>query len=163
MITTQWQKRPTEIAHLLNPAFCSLVIRESVSGYQKESDHTLSFALSFLILPLILHRPTRKLLPKSIAPKFHSWVHANQNILVGFHSRTKLLVPFTKEAIYWGMHSGILIVGENGGLYASINKTIKFPEYSEPESCIKKAQFLGRWLTRSGEPSTIYAILGIKP
>lgn len=165
MIITPWQKRPPEIAHLLNPAFCSIVLKESVYGYQRESGNNMPFVLAFLVLPLILHRPTRDVLPRSVATKFHSWIHSNQSILVGFHDRTRSLVNFTKEAIYWSMHSGILIVDDNGGLFTPKvkTKTFNFPESSDAESCIKNAYFLGRWLTRSGEPSTIYAILGIKP
>jgi len=160
-----WNKRPIEVAHLLNPAFCSIILSESVLGYNQEFGNTMPYSLSFLVLPLVLHKPTRDLLPKTIATKFHSWVHQNQAIRVGFHIRTKQLVPFTKEALHWGVSSGMLVFSGQGSLDASKQKfdSFNWPLDSEPEICKKKAHFIGKWLTRAGDSATIFAIMGIKP
>lgn len=159
-----WNKRPIEVAHLLNPAFCSIILRESVLGYNQEIGNSMPYALSFLVLPLVLHKPTRDLLPKTIATKFHSWIHQNQAMRVGFHIRTKQLVPFTKEALYWCVSSGMLGFSGQGSLDVSKQKINSFwPLHSEPETCKKKAHFIGRWFTRAGDVATIFAIMGIKP
>lgn len=162
---TSWNKRPIEVAHLLNPAFCSIILREFVLGYNQECGNSMPYSLSFLVLPLVLHKPTRDLLPRTIATKFHSWVHQNQVMRLDLHNRAKQLVPFSKEALYWCASSGMLAFDEQGGLDVSKHnfKNINWLLDSDPEVCKKKAHFLGRWLTRAGDPATIFAIMGIKP
>ena len=150
--------------YLINPAFCSALIRETILGYSHECKQNMPYVLTFLVLPLILHKRTRDLFPRAISTKFHSWVHSHQGIMIGFHERTSTLVPFSKEAIYWCLSSGLLESCEGGVLSAPKTKSsIQLPDNSESIHCVNKAHFLGRWFTRAGEPSTIYAILGIRP
>ncbi len=162
---SQWSNRPLEVAHLLNPAFCSIVLRESILGYEEEAENGMPFPLSFLVLPMVLHKPTREILPKSIATKFHSWVHKNQSVRVGFDMRARQLVPYTKEAIHFATQLEMLSFSEHGQLNAPKrrNKGLGWLSDSEPEICKKKARLVGRWFTRAGDPATIYAILGVKP
>ena len=160
-----WTSRPTEVAHLLNPAFCSVLLHEAVSGYEQELETGMPFALSFLVLPLVLHKPSRDVLPRTVATKFHSWVHNNQELRVDFHKRAEWLSPHTKESLHFGMRAGILVVLDEGLLSAPKHscKDPGWPSQTEPGTCRSSARFVGRWFTRAGEAATIFAILGVTP
>ncbi len=160
-----WSNRPIEVARLLNPAFCAIMIHESISGYKQESDDGMPFALSFLVLPLVLHKPTREILPRNIRTKLHNWIHQNQDMLVGFDTRTQQLVPYTREAIYIGLQSKMLMISETGILDSSPcgYEQLSWIPTSEPAICKKKANFVGRWFSRVGDTATIFAILGVRP
>jgi len=160
-----WKERPIEMAHLLNPAFCSLLLKETVDGYSQEYGNNMPYIFSFLVLPLILHKQTRDILPRTIRTRFHSWAHQSQSTRLNYIERTRQLVPFTKEALLWCLSSGLIAIDDKACLYPLKNRlNIDYwPSDSEPKTCKDKAFFLGRWLTRAGDPSTILAILGIKP
>ena len=81
-MTKIWSERPIEIAHLLNPAFCSTLLFESITGYKQENGSGMPFATAFLVLPVVLHKPTRDHLPKSIATKLHAWIQDNQKKII---------------------------------------------------------------------------------
>ncbi len=159
-----WAKRPVEIAHLLNPAFCSILLREAVEGYYQESEADMPYALSFLVLPVVLHKPTRDLLPRSITTKLHTWIQENQSAQVGFAVRVRWTIPYTKEAITYATAANLIIISEEGKL-SLIKKRQKnlWPKTSEPSICKKKALFIGRWFSLAGDLTTIMAMWGIRP
>ena len=160
-----WNQRPVEVAHLLNPPFCAVILYQSIRGFEQEAGDGMPYPLSFLVLPLVLHKPTRDLLPRTIATKFHSWVHKNQSIRVRFHLRAHDLVPHTKEALHFGADSGFLVFSQEARLNTIERSvaSIDWPPDSEPAACTQKAHFIGRWFARAGEPATIFAILGVMP
>lgn len=162
-----WENRPAEIASLLNPAFCSLILAECVSGYTKESKSGFPVSLCFAALPMVLHKPTRGALPGSVSTKLHSWIHKNRTLQIGFHKRAKDLVPHTWEAIAFGMSAGLFTVSSGGELECEgERKKRKLPAWSadsEPVDCAKASHFVGRWLARIGDESTVFAMLGIMP
>jgi hypothetical protein len=119
-----WAKRPVEIAHLLNPAFCSILLSEAIDGYCNESETEMPYVLSFLILPIILHKPTRDLLPRSISTKLHAWIQDNQSAHVGFAERVRWTIPYTKEAIAYATAANSILISEEGKL-SSIKKRKK--------------------------------------
>lgn len=159
-----WTERPIEIAHLLNPAFCSILLREAVEGYFQESDANMPYVLSFLVLPIVLHKPTRDLLPRSISTKLHSWIQENQSALVGFVDRVRWTIPYTKEAITYAAAADLILISEEGK-FSSIKKRQKklWSKTSEPFFCKKKALFVGRWFSLAGDLATIMAMWGIRP
>lgn len=162
-----WMKRPTEIANLLNPAFCSLLLKEGCSGYAQGAGMGLPLSLCFILLPLVLHKPTRQALPRSTATRLHSWIHRNQRLQIGFSRRAQELVPHTWEAVALGVNAGLLSVSTSTGYLSSCRQTGRhipdWPVDSEPANCLKASSFVGRWLARVGEESTVYAMLGVKP
>jgi hypothetical protein len=68
-----WNDRPTEIANLLNPAFCALLLAQAVRGYQEETKVGLPYALAFLVLPLVLHKPTMTRSAAELQLEFSHW------------------------------------------------------------------------------------------
>lgn len=160
-----WEKRPIEVANLLNPAFCSILLRDSVETFQIENRQGMSYPLSFLILPLVLHKPTREALPRTTRTKLHTWLQEKPEVRIGFAERARQLVPYSKEAIIFGLQTGIIEVNENGDLipYSKRLKELSGGDEVEPSICRKKAQFLGRWLAKAGDLPTILIMWGICP
>jgi len=161
-----WEKRPLEIANLLNPAFCSLVIRDTAKEYYKEKAEGIPYPLIFLVLPIILHRSTREMLPKTKSTKMHVWLEENQNLRIGFAKRISRLIPYTREALVFGLQKGKIRIDENAGVHPDGNLSRPTGLSQRPGDvniCREKAQFIGRWLANSGSISTIFTMWGIKP
>lgn len=159
-----WEKRSIEIASLFNPAFCSLILRQSIRGYLSEESSGMPFSLSFLMLPIVLHRSTREMLPRSISTKMHAWVNNQSEVKVQFSDRCKRLVQYTREGLIYGMQGNLFSVNDGGRLVSS-GKIIKLPWNSDTESyeCAQKAEFVGRWFAQAGEVSTIFHMWGVRP
>jgi len=160
-----WSKRPTEIAHLLNPAFCSILLREAIMGYEQEAGAGTPYTLSFLILPVVLHKPTRDLLPKTIATKLHSWIQENQNTRIGFADRVRWTIPYTKEALCYASKADLIRISDDGLLASNMKrlKKLSWPKTSESSLCVGKARFVGRWFSLAGDTATILAMWGVRP
>jgi hypothetical protein len=159
-----WEKRSIEIASLFNPAFCSLILRQAIKGYLSEQPSGMPFPLSFLVLPIVLHRYTRETLPRNITTKMHVWVNNQGEVRVQFPERCKRLTQFTREGIIYGMQGNLFSVNDLGFLI-SLDKKIKLPWNTDTESneCARKAEFVGRWFAQAGEVSTIFHMWGVRP
>lgn len=158
-----WEKRPIEIASLLNPAYCSIIVRDAVVAYGKEKGGGMDFSLAFLVLPIVLHKATREALPNTTRSKFHIWFQDHQELRIGFSERAKSLVPFTREAIIFAMQRKALQVDEDGLLIAAKLTFRNISETEEMKSCRKRANFLGKWLSSAGSTNLILSAWGIKP
>lgn len=160
-----WKKRPEEVANLLNPAFCSILLMDAVSGFQAEKKEGFPYPISFLVLPLVLHKQTREAFPKAISTKMHVWVQKNPEFRIGFSERAKQLVPFTTEAIAFGIKTGTLILTQKSELKVikSVSTKTLWSDEEEPSVCRMKARFLGRWLSKAGKMTTVFAMWGVMP
>jgi hypothetical protein len=160
-----WERRPVEVANLFNPAFCSILLRGAIYAFQNERDEGMPYALSFLVLPLVLHKPTRDALPRTTSTRMHVWLQNKPEIRIGLVDRIKQLTPITKEALIFSMRSNLIIVDGSGNL-TLVNKRFKAIPWSndtEPTICYGKSQFVGRWFAQAGDTSTILTMWGIRP
>ena len=162
--STVWRTRPREIAALFNPAFCALLLRDSVSGFHKESGTPMPYALAFIVLPLTLHKRTREQFPHSIATRIPMWLQDEQSVRIGLADRVASLVPYTREAMVFALSEPLVLL-EGSSFKPSRRRQQRpdWPKTSEPFSCRTAATFLGRWMANSGEPGTIFSLLGIRP
>src|SRR3990172_6783477 len=94
-----WENRPEITAHLINPAFCSEIMRECISAYKRESKSNFPFALSVLVLPLILNNRIRERLPKNKLNTIHGWINENEDLKIGLTNNITSFIPFTRETI----------------------------------------------------------------
>jgi ABC-three component (ABC-3C) system Middle Component 3 len=163
-----WQTRPIEIANLLNPAFYSLILRESSEGFIKRDEAGIPYSLIFLIPSFVLHEKTRNLLPsrRSTTP-FGQWLMRNEAVKIGFADRTKQLIPYTKEALLFGIQHGVLVIDNRSGNLLPTGKQIEQPSSwssdSIPKESLNKARLVGQWFAEIGDSATIYRVLGIRP
>ena len=160
-----WEDRPIEIANLLNPAFCGEVLSRYIRKYEEVSEQSSPYALSFLVLPIVLHRRTRESISPSTREQMHVWLQSHQEVRVGFAERAKQMVPITKEAIAFLLQIGAVAVDEKGGIRPLTFKRrrVESQEGGEVGDCYKKAETVGRWFARGGTPTTIYTMWGVRP
>jgi hypothetical protein len=160
-----WNQRSSIVANLFNPAFCALLLFDSINHYSKKNNNKgMPYSISYLILPIVLHKETRDSLPGSINSLLHPWIQKNPNICVGFAQRTRKFVSFTKEAIILGSNSGLFSFSDCNFLPGRIkDKNLNWESNSEVYECRKKAQFLGRWFSQVEDVSMIFVIFGVRP
>lgn len=159
-----WSKRPAEVAFLLNPAFCGEILLCCIGNYQNVCRQPMPFLLAYLILPIVLHKKTRDIMPNSISTKMHIWIQDNQECKIGFAERVKNLIPITKETIGFLMQLNLLALDDQGGLHLNQGTLPNFPhEDKEILDCIKKARIVGHWFSISGPVSSIYTMWGVRP
>jgi hypothetical protein len=165
-ITVPWGQRPFEVANLFNPAFCALLLRQTVHTYQKVSHQGMDYSMLFLVLPVVLHKVTRELLPPGVASKFHVWIQRHHHLRVGFAERMQNMVPITKEALLFGLQHKVLQVDEFGTLKVGPRRVKPYEKEvdakSEAAACLKKSDFVGRWFADAGTTATILAAWGVK-
>ena len=158
-----WNRRPIE-ANLVNPAFCALVLHQTIEGYRKVALRGMDFSLAFLVLPVVLHKATRDLIPISIATKLHVWVQRHHEVRIGFAQHMQNTVPITKEALLFGMQHEAIQLDEQGALVVGKQKLEPFeakPD-SEVDTCLKKALFVGRWFADAGSTASVIAAWDVK-
>jgi hypothetical protein len=167
---TAWHERAHEERHLINPAFCSVLLWHAGKGSSENTNlprSSLSFTEAFLILPLVLHQKTRNSLPSRISSSLPVWINDNPLVVESLPERARSLVPYTKEAIVFGGTGGLfrfegdemlITVQREPDIRAMVLRTSK-----EVQQCMKKAHFLGKWFTHTGTPETIFTLLGVRP
>jgi hypothetical protein len=164
---SQWAIRPVEERALLNPSFCSCLLWYASVGHESTAHAPLPFDISFLVLPIVLHRETRESLPKAVRTSLPVWVDENPLARSRVADRASALARFTKEAMMFGGLYGLFEL--NGGAIAANlgwKKRIAADlrdSTDEVRFCAKRAEFVGKWLASSGTPSTVMAILGVRP
>lgn len=162
-----WQNRSVITANLLNPAFCGEVLRRSIWAYnENDEDELMPYSLLSIILPIILHKPTRDKMPLRSSTYFHSWVDCNENLFINFGSRVKQLLPYTKESIMFLQKHEAIFLNDEGRVEIGVPFRRKNPRgdnIDEVKQILKKAELIGKWLRLTGNPQTIYMFLKIQP
>lgn len=159
-----WRERPTEVAHLFNPAFSATLLGYAARGFSGERSAGLPWLFAFLVVPLVLHKATRVVAPKTKATKFQTWVEKNPSILVGFADRSRNMVPHVREGIMFGVSTRLLVWKEDASLLpgAALPKKELSIDSEEVRDCFRKARAMGSVLANAGAEHTVFALLGVK-
>ena len=153
-----------ELANLLNPAFCALLLQDAAHGYQASSGQGLPYALAYLVLPIVLYPPARQALPKSTAAILTAWVQEHPALQFQVATRTLWMVLYAREAVLFGLQHHLLGVDDNGGLVAEGRRAQSlFPAESEPDACRRAAGLIGRWFGKTPDPSQVLKMWGLRP
>ncbi len=162
-----WAVRPQEEAYLLNPAFCCTILTAAISEYVNVASEGVPFPLSFMMLPIVLHKATRESLPRDVRTTMAAWLHDHASARVLFYERLISLKPHTGEALRFGMShnwifhsSGALLVNTLGrsGVRRAVHNLS-----DEARECVMRARFLGRWFAVGGTAETVMAFWGVNP
>ena len=162
-----WTERPKEEAYLLNPALCCITLVSAIGSYSDANKENIPFPLMFMVLPIVLHKPTRDALPPSIRTSMAAWLQENAFARVQFYERLVSLNPYTREAIQFGMSHGWTSLRAGGLLStplndADVNRVIRILD-DEARECVMRARFFGKWLAAAGATHTVMAFWGIRP
>lgn len=163
----QWDARSQEERGLLNPSFCANLLWHAAGGYVDGRSDLMSFEEAFLVLPVVLHRSTRESLPRSTRTSLAVWLEENPLSRGRIANRAQVLVPFTKEALLFaGLHG--FISCNAGKLQAvetwqtTVSRSLR-QSSDEVRLCAKRAIFVGKWFAQTGSPTTVLALLGVRP
>lgn len=162
-----WEARSPEERNLLNPSFCAMLIWQATHAYRQESNRLISVEESFLVLPIVLHQATRDALPRNIRTSLAVWIQENPLIRARFGGRAQILVPYVREALLFAGLRGLLkfsgsTIDANPN-HEGIIAGVVNGSSEEVISCAKRSAFVGRWFARTGGPTTVLALLGVRP
>lgn len=160
----RWDRRPFEIRSLFNPAFCGLVLFRALHGFDEEDARGMPFSLSLLVLPLCLHKDSREVIAESPRSHLLRTTEKNQQVMVGFSSRTAEMLPYALEGFGLLMERGCITVAHGGRIQTVARKVRKSVDGTEETvACQKVARIVGREFARIGDRVTIYTTFGIRP
>ena len=162
-----WSQRPSEERALLNPSFCSVVLWHAAAGYTTAANAPLPFEVAFLVLPVVLHRETRESLPHAVSTSLAVWLDEHPLVRVRIAERARTLLAFTREGLMFGGLHGLLhladsAVAADGARKKAVAAVLKTSS-DEVRACAKRAEFTGRWFAKAGTPSTVMALMGVRP
>lgn len=160
-----WEERSIISANLFNPAFCGEVLRRTIESYNQNSSSKFPYSLSFIILPIILHKNTREEMPLKSSSHFHIWVNEHEYLFIDFIERAKSLLPYTKEALLFLLAHNAVFINEEGNIevYPYRKKNPSGDSIDEIKEIYAKVKLLGKWLSLTGNVQSIFAFLKIKP
>lgn len=153
-----WSDRPRIEATLLNPALFAATMSVAAHAYERRADVPMIWPVAFLVPPLVLHRPTREELPGTVATHLATWVSRHPLLRAGFPARARQLTPLSREGLRLGLRTGVLVLS-NGRLRG----TLQAGQDGDLGAVLGAAQFLGRWLPKVEQPSSVFALLGVRP
>ena len=164
---TAWVDRTIEERVLLNPAFCASLIWHFASAGRVQGQRALTFAETYLVLPIVLPKISRESLPRSTRTSLATWLDENPSFQATLAVRTRTMVPFTKDALIFGGTRQLLQVSTEA-VCANMEwkrrvSSVLRQSSAETQACLKKAAFLGTWFIETGEANTVMALLGVRP
>lgn len=146
---------------LLNPALVALLAREAAAGYDDEHGAAMAWPLVFVAVPMVLHGPTQKALPKSVATYLPNWAAANPLLAAGVAPRSRSLTGHVRAGVRFGLRHGLLELDGSGGLLPGPVRP------GAPEGSLlalhRSALLVGRWFGRSAEPASVLSVLRVRP
>jgi hypothetical protein len=154
-----WAERSRLIAHLLNPALIAAIEARAAAEYGSSRPRGIPWPLAFVIAPLVLHGPTRARLPRSTATHLSTWLLQNADLRSAFALRAASLAPAVREGLRFGLRHGVLQL-ENGHFKGSSSRP---PGLGEVRELVSSAGLVGRWLARTENAATVFALFGIRP
>jgi Family of unknown function (DUF6521) len=153
-----------EVAALLNPAFIALLLVRAVKGYYREADEGMPYVYVPIIATISLYPAARETLSMNVATQFTTWIDRASRIQGFLQGRIVDMVPIVNEGLLFALvhgvlrvEGGVLIPGDVGPANAIRGDT------ADMEQAQRVAAYLGRWLVRAGNPSTVCAMLGVTP
>jgi hypothetical protein len=155
---TAWAERPRVQATLLNPALIAVLLAAAAQEYETE-ETGMPWPLAFLIPPLVLHRPTRDALPRNTRTHLSTWIRREPLLRAGFPARAAAMVPLTREGLRFGLRASVLS-RDRAALRGHLDTQAPAGELRQ---LISRAALVGRWMAKTDQPSTVFALLGVAP
>jgi Family of unknown function (DUF6521) len=156
---TEWQDRPRLVAHLLNPALLAVVLAASAREYERAKHEQMPWTLAFIVGPLVLHGPSRRLLPRTTSTHLSTWIARNPTVRTGFAARARAIALPAREGLRYGLRCGQLQISE-GSIHSARPLRLAQGQLSD---LIQASQLVGRWLAKLDQPSTAFALFGVMP
>ncbi|MET9615387.1 three component ABC system middle component [Kitasatospora indigofera] len=152
--------RPQAVAAYHNAALIAAVQATTARGYETARGEPMAWPLATVLPVLVLHRSTRLALPRSTRTHLGTWTARNPALCAGFGPRVSAMLPAMREGLRFGMRHRLITI-ETG----AVRGLIKPPPRGDEElhDLLRAADFVGRWATTVDRPSTLLALLGVRP
>lgn len=145
----------TELEIVQNPAVGAFLLWQFGLAYQTEGGEAAKLPLLFLVLPLVLHRPTLNVIGTTMKGSgltlFASKLGTNREDLLAVHGRAMMLRPLTLRSIGFAVNAGLATIDyAEAAVRANtpIGK-IRRPEFSERmRGFPRAADKLGFWFAK---------------
>jgi hypothetical protein len=147
---------------MLNPALLAVVIATAAIEYERAEGGAMPWPLAFLVAPLVLHRGTRQVLPRTTRTHLAAWVSGHPVEHAGFAPRAQALTGSVREGLRFGLTHGALRVDERGRVSGVLARRAP-SKGSEVADIVAKSGFVGKWLAKVEQPATAFVLLGVAP
>jgi hypothetical protein len=158
-----WENRSWVTANMLNPAVVAVTIIAAANMYEDHSSEPMPWELTFLVVPMSLHKDTRESLPTRIDSHAAKWIAETAAIQASFPQRVSSMAAYTREGLRHALRSGALELVESGKLRGTPSWKLNKNRDHDLAVIVGKAAFLGRWFAHTGTPATLYALFGVSP
>lgn len=159
-----WSSRSPVPAAMFNPALVSITIATAANQYEETAGFPMPWPLAHLVTPLVLHRPTREVLPRTKATSLTKWASDNTVIIAGFPARAKQMAPYVREGLRFGLRERTIEAVGGDGLRSLAEAQIIARRAAGDLPVIYRASgMVGRVFGRAGNAASIYAALRVQP
>jgi len=147
----------TELNLVQNPALGAYALWQFGLGYQSHDGELAKLPAAFLVLPIVLHRPTLELVGStqkgSGLALFAAKLAEREENLLAVHTRALVLRPLTLRSIGFAINAGIATLNYEE---ASIRANAPTPRSRKPQvperlrSLSNGAEKVGYWFAKMG-------------
>ena len=142
-----------ELEIVQNPSLGGYLIWQCGLSFQSEVGLQASFPLAFLVLPIILHRPTLDLVTSTRKASgmalFAAKVGEEQENLLAIHERALVLRGLSLQSVAFAVNRGLIHVNYAEATFRSNTLTTKGPSIPERiKSLSAGAGKLGSWFSK---------------
>ncbi len=152
----------TEEFALFNPVFLGYMINRAAYGWGKVHEPGMPVALTYLVLPVVLHGPTRRALPSTTRSNLLVWMQEHPAHVSAFPAHAVSLSARVSEALIVATSAG-LVVAQDGLLRRGRARRMPDGMSEEVRDCFAKAEWVARWFAQTSPASTLFTYWGVKP
>jgi hypothetical protein len=157
MTAREFRRTPNEFGIIQNPALGAYALWQFGLGFQAEESRAPVLPLSFLVLPLLLHRPTLDKISstrkRSGLSVFAAKLGEERENLIAVHDRALMLRGLTLQSLAFAVNAGLITVkyDEATARSNSLHARLKSPLVPERiRGFSGAADKLGAWFSRAG-------------
>lgn len=154
--------RVTEEFALFNPAFLGYMINRSAYGWEKAQGRGMPVAATYLVLPVVLHGPTRRALPSTTRTNLLVWMQDHPSLVEAFPAHALGLKQRVSDAILLACSTGLVVA--NAGLLVR-GRARRMPQgiSDEVHECFAKAEWAARWFSQTSPATSLFTYWGVSP
>jgi hypothetical protein len=149
-----------------NPALTSILLWQFAKSYAKNSDAGPSLSLCFIVLPIVMSRPTIKSFDgTNVRTGFLTWLTRHPEFPLQLPSRIGAARELTGDALRFGVAYGLFTIAPDGTLIVNeraISVSNQRAGQDERVRMLRIASHLGEWTQKLPEATVFYS-LGMIP
>lgn len=158
-----WGERSRVPAAMFNPALLAAVTATAAEQYGQQRPAGMPWPLAYLICPLVLHTPTREVLPRTSRTGLAKWVSDHEALSAGFPARASQLAIHVREGLRYGLRAEAFTLTPSATLHSPALPKVATATPGDLAAIIRGAGMLGRIFARTGDAATVFGTLRVQP